>query len=95
MKKRNKFKHFLYLIVALAMLVYALPLISFSGGWSLVSAFGAAWALFAFLVIGAHLHYLLGVDEEKQKSLDRIKAVKMHQLQLKWPEDAQRRQENM
>ncbi|MGN7358159.1 hypothetical protein ACTHPF_14985 [Paenibacillus sp. SAF-054] len=95
MKKRKKFKHFLYLIVALAMLVYALPMISFSGGWSWTSAFGGAWALFAFLVIGAHLHYLLGVDEEKQKSLDRIKAAKLRQLQMKWPEEPQRSQENM
>ncbi|MCJ8010172.1 hypothetical protein MUG84_00260 [Paenibacillus sp. KQZ6P-2] len=95
MKKRNKFKHFLYLILALAMLVYALPLISFSGGWSWASAFGTAWALFAFLVIGAHLHYLLGVDEEKQKALDRIKAAKLRQWQMKWPEDTQRGQENI
>ncbi|BFH64467.1 MULTISPECIES: hypothetical protein [Paenibacillus] len=95
MKKRNKFKHFLYLILALAMLVYALPLISFKEGWSWASAFGVAWSLFAFLVIGAHLHYLLGVDEEKQKTLERIRAAKLREWQLKWPEDTQRRQENM
>ncbi|GIO68033.1 hypothetical protein NYE48_06910 [Paenibacillus sp. FSL M7-1455] len=95
MKKAKKIKHSLYLIVALAMLVYALPLISFSGGWSWTSAFGVAWALFAFLVIGAHLHYLLGVDEEKQKTLDRIKAEKLRQWQLKWPEEKQRSQEHM
>lgn len=95
MKKRNKFKHSVYLLLALAMLLYALPRITFSGGWTWASGFGIAWAVFAFLIIGSHLHYLLGVDEEKQKALDRIKQAKLQQWQLKWPEETQQRRENM
>ncbi|MBB3129189.1 hypothetical protein FHS19_003864 [Paenibacillus rhizosphaerae] len=95
MKKRSKLKHSIYLLLALAMLVYALPRINFSGGWTWASGFGAAWAVFAFLIIGSHLHYLLGVDEEKQRALDRIRKAKLQQWQLKWPEETQQRQENV
>ncbi|WP_106766406.1 hypothetical protein [Paenibacillus faecalis] len=90
-KKKNKIKHFVYLLIALGMLVYALPSISFAGGFSLTSLFGAVWAGFALLVIGAHLHILIGVDEEKQKALDEIRKHKMKQWQLKWPEEQKSR----
>ena len=69
------------------MLIYALPSISFSGGFSWVSLFGAVWAGFALLVIGSHLYYLIGVDEAKQKALDEIRKEKLRQWELKWPEE--------
>ncbi|AWB44054.1 hypothetical protein DCC85_07385 [Paenibacillus sp. CAA11] len=87
MKKTSKLKHVVYMLIALGMLVYALPMISFrpDAGW--VSLFGIVWALFAFLVIGAHLHFILGVDAEKQKALEGIRRAKYQQWQLKWPEE--------
>lgn len=87
MNKITKAKHVLYLIVALGMLVYALPLISFQSGSGWVSLFGAVWAAFAFLVIGAHLHFILGVNEEKQKSLEQIRKAKYQQWELQWSKD--------
>ncbi|KKO53017.1 hypothetical protein XI25_16990 [Paenibacillus sp. DMB20] len=69
------------------MLVYALPSISFAGGFSWAALFGAVWAGFALLVIASHLHILIGVDEAKQKALDEIRKEKIKQWQLKWPEE--------
>ncbi|MGG6313048.1 hypothetical protein [Paenibacillus macerans] len=89
-KKTSKWKHVVYLILALAMLVYALPLISFEPGAGWISLFGAVWAAFAFLVIGAHLHFILGVNEEKQRELDKIRRAKYRELELKWQEDGKR-----
>lgn len=89
-KKKNKIKHFTYLTIALGMLVYALPSISFTGGFSWASLFGAVWAGFALLIIGSHLHILIGVDEAKQKALDEIRQEKMKLWQLKWPEEKKR-----
>ncbi len=91
-KKRSKFKHVVYLILALAMLVYALPMISFDPGAGWVALFGAVWAAFAFLVIGAHLHFLLGVNEEKQRSLDAVRRAKYREWQSKWSEDGKQGQ---
>jgi len=93
-KKKNKFKHTAYLLVALGMLIYALPSITFSAGFSWVSLFGAVWAGFALLVIGAHLYYLIGVDEAKQKALDAIRKEKLSQWELKWPEEQKSQEAN-
>lgn len=91
-KKKSKLKHVVYLVLALAMLVYALPMISFEPGAGFVSLFGAVWAAFAFLVIGAHLHFILGVNEEKQRALDAVRRAKLREWQNKWSEDGKQGQ---
>lgn len=91
-KKPNKLKHFMYLIIALAMLVYALPMISFEPGAGWISAFGAVWALFAFLVIGAHLHFILGVNEEKQQKLEEVRRAKYREWESKWLKEDKQKQ---
>ncbi|WP_019912049.1 hypothetical protein [Paenibacillus sp. HW567] len=88
MKKRNKFKHVVYMLAALAMLLYALPQLSFQGGPSWALGFGVVWCIFAFLVIASHLHFIIGVDEEKQKRLEAVRKAKLEQWQGKWNEDA-------
>lgn len=87
MRKRNKFKHGVYLIIALAMLLYALPKLSLANGPSWVFGFGVVWSLFAFLVIAAHLHFIIGVDEEKSKRLEAVRKAKLEQWQSKWNEE--------
>ncbi|MEF2968843.1 hypothetical protein V3851_23895 [Paenibacillus sp. M1] len=94
-KKKSKLKHVVYLILALAMLVYALPMISFEPGGGWVSAFGAVWAAFAFLVIGAHLHFILGVNEEKQRALDAVRRAKLRDLQMKWAAEGGKQEQSL
>lgn len=80
----SKGKHVLYMLIAGGMTLYAMPHLSFTG-WS--AAFSMAWLGFALLVIGANLHFILGVDEEKKKALDRVRKYKLRQWELKWTED--------
>ncbi|GAA0133684.1 hypothetical protein YSY43_05240 [Paenibacillus sp. YSY-4.3] len=92
-KKRNKWKHAIYLILALGMLIYALPLISFDPGAGWLSIFGIVWAAFAFMVVGAHLHFLLGVSDEKQRSLEAVRRAKLREWQSRlqkkeWPAES-------
>ncbi|WP_407082961.1 hypothetical protein [Paenibacillus polygoni] len=82
--KLSKAKHIFYMLIAGGMTLYALPNLSFTG-WS--GAFSATWLAFALLVIGANLHFILGVDEEKKKALDRVRKSKLRQWELKWMED--------
>ncbi|ALP35330.1 hypothetical protein ASL14_03180 [Paenibacillus sp. IHB B 3084] len=84
----KKWKHGLYTLIALAMVLTALPRISLTGGLNWVNGFGIVWVLFALLVIGANLHFLLGVDEEKRKTLERVRRAKMQQWQMKWDKEA-------
>ncbi|MGM1019683.1 MAG: hypothetical protein ACQEXV_03815 [Bacillota bacterium] len=84
----KKWKHGLYTLIALAMVLTALPRISLTGGLNWVNGFGVVWVLFALLVIGANLHFLLGVDEEKRKTLERVRRAKMKQWQMKWDKEA-------
>ncbi|ETT55431.1 MULTISPECIES: hypothetical protein [unclassified Paenibacillus] len=87
MRKKSKFKHSVYLLIALAMLLYALPKLSVQNGSGWVLGFGIVWCIFAFLVIASHLHFIIGVDEEKQKRLDAVRKAKLAQWQGKWNEE--------
>lgn len=65
---------------ASGMILYALPGLEFGQGLTLPALFGIAWLGFALLVIAAHLHHLLGVDEEEKKRLDQIRRVRKWQM---------------
>ncbi|MFE6072897.1 hypothetical protein ACFVQB_00295 [Paenibacillus sp. NPDC057886] len=82
-KRLNKTKHVIYLLIALSMLVIALPRISFAGGMDWVNIFGIVWVLFSLLIIGAHLHFILGVDEEKKRALEAVRRAKLRQWEMK------------
>ncbi|CAM4186421.1 hypothetical protein FHS16_000130 [Paenibacillus endophyticus] len=71
----GKGRHVLYLLIALAMLVYAFPRLELSAPWSLLSVFGLVWLVFASLIIIANINALL-MGEEKRKELARIKKAK-------------------
>ena len=47
-KRLKKAKHVIYLLIALSMLVIALPRISFAGGMDWVNIFGIVWVLFSY-----------------------------------------------
>ncbi|OAX49939.1 hypothetical protein [Paenibacillus sp. AD87] len=82
-KRLKKAKHVIYLVIALSMLVIALPRISFAGGMAWVNIFGIVWVLFSLLIIGAHLHFILGVDEEKKRALEAVRRAKLRQWEMK------------
>ncbi|MGC5771116.1 hypothetical protein J4O75_02075 [Paenibacillus pabuli] len=83
MKRFKKAKHVIYLLIALSMLVIALPRISFAGGMDWVNIFGIVWVLFSLLIVGAHLHFILGVDEEKKRALEAVRRAKLRQWEMK------------
>lgn len=85
--KRSVWKHVLSIGAALAMLVIVLPTLSFQGGWTPALWFGIVWSAFALLIIAAHLHRLLRVDEETERDLQRIKQEKMR----RWEERLSRK----
>lgn len=76
-------KHVIYLSLALGMLIYAVPQLHFGGGLTLPFVFAAVWICFAVLVIAANLRLIMGVDEETQAELAKIKKMKGWQLQQK------------
>ncbi|MCG7405843.1 hypothetical protein MH117_00295 [Paenibacillus sp. ACRRX] len=65
----------------LVMLFIALPTIPLNEGWSLAAVFGAVWALFAVLIIGAHLYRLLRVDEEVERKLRQVRTQRYKQIE--------------
>ncbi|CAG7631088.1 hypothetical protein ACFQI7_17145 [Paenibacillus allorhizosphaerae] len=74
-------KNLVYMAIALGMILYAVPRIDLSGGLTLPTVFGLAWIAFALLVVAAHLHELLGVEQETKRELVKIKRMKRWQLE--------------
>jgi hypothetical protein len=56
---------FVYLTLGLAMLFFALPRLPHVT-MSLEGAFTLSWLLFAMLIVGANLYYLIGADRDNQ-----------------------------
>lgn len=71
----GKVRHVLYLLIAIAMLVYAFPRLELSAPWSLMSVFGLVWIVFASIIIISHVNALV-MNDEKRKELARIKRAK-------------------
>lgn len=72
-----------YISLALGMLGYAVPRLEIGGGYSPASIFAAVWICFALLIVGAHLHDILGVEEETRERLRQIKRLKRRQTEQK------------
>jgi len=69
------------LSLALGMMIYAVPKLDIGGGWTLPTVFGAIWICFALVIVAAHLHEILGVDEEQRREIKRIKQMRRWQLE--------------
>lgn len=74
-------KNVIYMSAALGMLFYSVPRLELTEVLSLQGIFSIIWVCMALLVVAAHLHQLLGVDEEKRRELKRIKKMKRWQLE--------------
>lgn len=76
-------RHLAYLLLALAMLVFALPRLELGEPLGLASAFSYVWIALALVIAAAHLNELLLMDDEKRKELARIKQAKYAMLERK------------
>jgi hypothetical protein len=74
-------RNIIYISIALGMLLYAVPRLPMGTGLNAASLFGVFWVCFALLIIAAHLHQILGVDEETKQELKRIKKFKQLRTQ--------------
>ncbi|GAA4835665.1 hypothetical protein GCM10023310_11420 [Paenibacillus vulneris] len=74
-------KNIVLMGLALGMLFYAVPRLDLSSESILPTVFGIAWIAFALLIIAAHLHELLGVDEEAREEMEKVKRMKKWQLE--------------
>jgi predicted membrane protein len=80
MKRKQSFRSFVYMGLGLAMLFYAIPQLP-GLSWSAAGVFSVVWLLFAILIIGANLYYLIGVDKERKRR---------EQFQQEWQRDVAR-----
>lgn len=67
----------IYLILSLAIIFYGLPRLEVFSDIQGFQVFSIAWIVFALLVVGAHLDYLLILDEEKRKRTNQLKRYKL------------------
>ncbi|MCS7463621.1 hypothetical protein N0M98_26295 [Paenibacillus doosanensis] len=74
-------KNIIYLGLALGMLFYAVPRLAMSSEATLQTAFSVLWIVFALMIIAAHLHELIGVDEESKQETAKVKRMKKWQLE--------------
>jgi hypothetical protein len=60
-------KHVILMSLALGMLFYSLPRLKFNLEFSLSTTFTLVWISLALLIIAAHLHEILGVEDEQTR----------------------------
>jgi hypothetical protein len=80
------------LSVALGLLLYAVPRLEIGQGLTLSGIFSIVWLGMILLIIAAHLHRLLGVDEETQQEMDRVRLYKQWRTR-QWLSDRIRERE--
>ncbi|WP_284646850.1 hypothetical protein [Paenibacillus silviterrae] len=61
-------RNLVYMGLTLGMVIFAVPRLSLSDGLAPESVFGFVWLAMALLIVAAHLHELLGVEEETRGS---------------------------
>lgn len=77
------FHHWVYIVLAVGTLIFAVPQLEVGGGFAVESLFAVIWLCFALLVIAAQLYEILGVKEETRRRLSRIKRMKRWQTEQK------------
>lgn len=69
-------KNIVYLSLSLGMLIYAVPRLEMGQGLTLPTIFAVVWLGMALLIVAAHLHAMLGVDDETRRELKNIQAYR-------------------
>lgn len=62
-------KNILYLVLAVGLLIYAVPRLEVGQGLTPSTLFSVAWIAMALLIIAAHLRAALAVDEEEPSDM--------------------------
>lgn len=78
----KEWKSVVYMSLALGMLIYAVPRLDIGEGFTLPTVFGIVWIGFALMVVAAHLHRILGVDEETKNELARVRKHSRQRRQM-------------
>lgn len=76
-------RSFFNLIIALAIVFYALPLVPFFSQNSLASLFSMVWVTFALIIIGAHLNSLIELDLKKRINLIKLEKYRLWKKEQK------------
>lgn len=74
-------KNLIYMSISIGLLIYAVPKLGFGQGMTLPAVFGIVWLAMVLLIIAAHLHQWIGVDEETRKELIRINKYKKWRME--------------
>ncbi|OXM84264.1 hypothetical protein [Paenibacillus rigui] len=77
----KEMKPIIYMGLTLGMLFYAVPRLDIQGDSKLATFFGIIWIAFALVIVAAHLHELLGVEEETKRQVAKVKRMKRWQLE--------------
>lgn len=86
----KRLKPIIYLSIALGLLLYAVPQLEIGSGLTAANIFAIVWLGIVLLIIAAHLHTWLGVDEETKQEMQRVKQYKRYRTQA-WIESKARR----
>lgn len=76
----KRIKPMVFVSLTAGLLIYAVPRLETGQGWSWPTVFAVTWIGFSLLVIAAHLHLWLGVDEAETKRLERIRRARNYRL---------------
>ncbi|MFH5185666.1 hypothetical protein ACHHV8_25140 [Paenibacillus sp. TAB 01] len=77
----KEMKPIIYMGLTLGMMFYAVPRLNILGESKLATLFGVGWIFFALVIIAAHLHELLGVEEEAKKQIAKVRRMRRWQFE--------------
>ena len=76
-------RSFFYLIIALAIVFYALPLVPFVSQDLSASLFSIVWTTLALIIIGAHLNSLIDLDLKRRINLIKLEKYRLWKKEQK------------
>lgn len=77
----EKKKRFVYLILALTVLFYAIPKLPVHSTELSANVFATVWISFALIVIASQLYRLLGVDRDEEQAYQRLMRMKRWKME--------------
>lgn len=80
----KNYQNLIYLVLAISMLVYAVPQLEINSQLTKSTIFALVWLSIALLVIAANLHVILGVTKETKSRLASVKRMRAWQTEQRW-----------